>query len=512
MKDFFTEGTQTASGKILPFSLWLTVGQGEKAKKIGISHLAEDATNFADFIYELEEFRAIYIDLKIDSEEKLYLSWDVFQNDAYDTERVYLLTQEMNHICIYEQNHSEEGYPWSCGLYMLRVTYQNRFYWAAFQVVPKNLTMRQLFYMHELIQGEIADLSYIQFFREDMEEKREKQSVYEAYRNLCIRISLQANRLYLKTVHPYVFLEQKELERLVYIFLQADQYLFAVNQQNWQEIQTDLRRKMLQLQHQFFFINQMEPRTLTKTEMNKAYLPLFSECYPSYKKKIFKPTYLLYEYYCYFFLIQILVELGYQPDSTYEKENRHLFAEALQNEVANLGFEKKQIRIELIYNAVIPTFTQEDFPKTEGLFSLIEKRKPDIRLDLFFLEGKRKKFFSTLMIEVKYSPIYNIYQKKSKTKVMEQLKKYRSIIYVSCNDKGRATYHRNPVYEVLCFYPGNKKLPIVLDTPVALYIQNYPKEDGAKIEWVGKKQVRNLIQTWVHQSIQVYSISSNNLL
>ena len=108
MKDFFTEGTQTASGKILPFSLWLTVGQGEKAKKIGISHLAEDASNFADFIYELEEFRAIYIDLKIDSEEKLYLSWDVFQNDAYDTERVYLLTQEMNHICIYEQNHSEE--------------------------------------------------------------------------------------------------------------------------------------------------------------------------------------------------------------------------------------------------------------------------------------------------------------------------------------------------------------------------------------------------------------------
>ena len=47
MKDFFTEGTQTASGKILPFSLWLTVGQGEKAKKIGISHLAEDASNFA---------------------------------------------------------------------------------------------------------------------------------------------------------------------------------------------------------------------------------------------------------------------------------------------------------------------------------------------------------------------------------------------------------------------------------------------------------------------------------
>ena len=85
--------------------------------------------------------------------------------------------------------------------------------------------------------------------------------------------------------------------------------------------------------------------------------------------------------------------MGYQPDSTYEKENRHLFAEALQNEVANLGFEKKQIRIELIYNAVIPTFTQEDFPKTEGLFSLIEKRKPDIRLDLFFFGRKEEKIF-----------------------------------------------------------------------------------------------------------------------
>ena len=187
------------------------------------------------------------------------------------------------------------------------------------------------------------------------------------------------------------------------------------------------------------------------------------------------------------------------PDEQFSTQKKWFVASNMQKENVWLGLEKDILRIELVYNAVIPPFVHEDFPKEEGLFSLIDKRKPDIRLDLFTIKGNKKIFCSTLIVEVKYSPIFNIYQKKMKTKVMEQLKKYRSIVYVKRNKKGRATYIRDPVYDVICFYPGHEKLPIVLDTPIALYIQNYPKEEGNHIQFVGKTQMIQLVRKWMDE-------------
>lgn len=506
MKDFFTDGIRTRSGKVLPFSLCIIVGKNERFEEIHITHLTEERQDFARYIYELEEFRPILMQANVPSEMKIYVYWDVLLEEEAVQDVPFVFTSHLNRVYVYDQNYSEEGYPWSCGLYAFYVLYEERKYWGAFQVSPKNLTNEQFSNLHQLIEKEAKDLA---FWQEEShsEVDFDISPLQQVYSGLCQQFPLVLQTL--------IFGENLRNRCQTIDFLRQLEGFLAEGEVKmreisngeglleWTEMEKIITRYQQQLRHRLGFMGGQDsfctctfsqakfPKTIRKKSMQAS----------SITRKVLKPTFLLYEYYCYFFLLQVLREAGYVAKKV--DIAHQLFSQHTEQQSATIHLYKKSFQIDLVYNEVIEPLVYEDFPETEGLFSLVDKRRPDIRLDLFRVEKGMKVFLSTMIFEVKYSPIFNIYQKKMKTKVMEQLKKYRSMVYQSKNKKGRGVYYRNPVYEVICFYPGHEKLPVILDTPIALYIQNYPKEvRNGEIQMVGKSQVFQLIERWTQETVK----------
>lgn len=508
MKDFFIDGVRTSDGEILPFSLHIIVGKNEHAEEIQVTLLSKEKAHFSKHLYELEEFRPIIIQARVPPKERLYMFWDVMIDDRSEDVPI-LFTEHVTTACVYDQNHSVEGYPWSCGIYAFYVRYADQNYWGAFQVLPKNLTSQQLLSLHQLIENEVEDLAF-EHLEHPFILEGEIFHLKEKYSQLRHRISYEMQAIYFSKNLEEITRLRQFLDEIA-AFLSKIQHSIhqTSNEQemlSMQEIEDELLRAVYQMKHSLLYINpKILPHRFSNQKMDwnvegkgrrqrKQIEP------DSTKRKILKPTFLLYEYYCFFFMLHILRELGYIPEEMDEISKQRLFSSNQEQFSAVIHMERNQIQLDLIYNAVIEPLVYQDFPDREGLFSLVDKRKPDIRLDLFHIESGKKIFLSTLILEVKYSPIFNIYQKKMKTKVMEQLKKYRSIVYQHKNRRGRGYYNRSPVYEVVCFYPGHDKLPIVLDTPIAIYMQNYPQKfKEGEIQMVGKQQMMQLLKTWIQE-------------
>ncbi|MGQ0517760.1 hypothetical protein ACT453_48730, partial [Bacillus sp. D-CC] len=70
------------------------------------------------------------------------------------------------------------------------------------------------------------------------------------------------------------------------------------------------------------------------------------------------------------------------------------------------------------------------------------------------LHNSLSEYLASIIIEVKYSPMYNIFQHVGNTKATEQMYKYWSIKFVEEQD-GKRVFHRRAIYEVICVYPGS---------------------------------------------------------
>lgn len=226
-------------------------------------------------------------------------------------------------------------------------------------------------------------------------------------------------------------------------------------------------------------------------------LSLFDKKVKEYGRKqmllpVYKPTFLLYEYYVYFSLCSIFQKMKF--DNTKEPLAEQLLMHIKDDELmdgASVELENKNWIINLVYNEIIEGSPQVSLLKGTNFFSGDESKKPDIRLD--FYRKPKKEFTGSIIFEVKYSPMFNIYQPVGNTKAMEQMYKYWGLKYVE-RLNGKLFYVRKPIQEVICLYPGSNIHRKVLEAGCGTYIQFYPKKKGVdQFDMFGEKELIDII-------------------
>lgn len=240
------------------------------------------------------------------------------------------------------------------------------------------------------------------------------------------------------------------------------------------------------------------PASPSKVFLNFIHsLSLFDKKVKEYGKKqmllpVYKPTFLLYEYFVYFSLCSIFLKMGFNNpnDPLDEQILMHIKDDELMDG-AFVKLENKYWVIDLVYNEIIEGSPQVSLLKGTNFFSGEESKKPDIRLD--FYRKKSNEYAGSIIFEIKYSPMFNIFQPVGNTKAMEQMYKYWGLKYVE-RVNGKLSYVRKPIQEVICLYPGSNVHRKVLEAGCGTYIQFYPKKKGEDhYELIGEKELMDII-------------------
>lgn len=194
---------------------------------------------------------------------------------------------------------------------------------------------------------------------------------------------------------------------------------------------------------------------------------------------VVKPTSLLYEYYVLFKTIESFGYLGYEPyhDTITEQLQQNYYMGGLQEGTA-VRLKKGSSLIVITYDQQVENVDQMALTKQTHFFSPDTRRKPDIRIDLFadhHSATNEPRFVSSMILEVKYRPVRNIYADQGYTDTMQQMSGYFMFRYVSM-EQGRKRYERTPVHNVLCIYPGDEQHEPLMETGCGTFLQLYPGE------------------------------------
>lgn len=112
-------------------------------------------------------------------------------------------------------------------------------------------------------------------------------------------------------------------------------------------------------------------------------------------------------------------------------------------------------------------------------------------------ENKEWSYFSSFVVEVKYSPFYNIHNDEGKTRAMKQMSDYWSIMYVRLSN-GEKKFNRNRINNVVCIYPGAYNQPIKISHDFGTFLQFYPNTESDDIyDIIGKEELKSLIVNWI---------------
>lgn len=176
---------------------------------------------------------------------------------------------------------------------------------------------------------------------------------------------------------------------------------------------------------------------------------------------LWKRTDELYEIWTYIKTIEALIANEYQPvkgwifsKNPYEDILPRLGSDEV---VEFINSDGNLVR--LVFNSVIKKGNQST--KEHPLLTDSNKNKPDIRLDMFDLNGE---YAGSILLDAKYKRLYNVIKRQKGEKgVMEQFREYRKAPYVS-----KGYWHLNEVVQ-------NQVMP------VQAVIVLYPKDDGSKI-------------------------------
>lgn len=150
-----------------------------------------------------------------------------------------------------------------------------------------------------------------------------------------------------------------------------------------------------------------------------------------------KPTWLLFEYYCFFMILNIFNDLGFNLINEMN-ENFAIFDLEL---IDSIKFENKNLRIELFYDKEIEENNGIGFNA-----SLYKNRRPDIFITIS-LNGVIK---AAVVVEVKCCRAYTLYNSNFPTKRYEQIRNYTGIHYKPKNKK----IIRDIVKKIIVPYPS----------------------------------------------------------
>ncbi|MFD3450049.1 hypothetical protein ACFDTO_36345 [Microbacteriaceae bacterium 4G12] len=270
----------------------------------------------------------------------------------------------------------------------------------------------------------------------------------------------------------------------------------------------DLFVYLSNLLHSSFWSDVSDLRTVPKAPLpppNRQLLQLFEI---SHHKKtlhshdpsflfVYKPTFLIYEYYVYFAFIQILEDMGFHAQIPLRQQiEASFYLDGLQDGTT-VVLEKEDIHLRIVFNELIETHPLVALSKGSNFYNGEDTKKPDIRIDYYKKEQEQYCYQSSVIVEVKYSPMYNIFQPVGNTKATEQMYKYWSIKYVYEQD-GKHFFHRRAIHEVICVYPGSQIHAKKIEAGCGIFLQFYPyKTKQGEEKLAGRGDVIKLFRTWL---------------
>ena len=212
---------------------------------------------------------------------------------------------------------------------------------------------------------------------------------------------------------------------------------------------------------------------------------------------VYKPTFLIYEYYAYFTVIAILQEIGFIDYlSIAEQIQSYFYLDGLQDGTT-IVLDNKDLQLHVAFNDLIETHPLIALSKNSHFYNGEDTKKPDIRIDCYKRGETAYEYQSSIIIEVKYSPMYNIFQPVGNTRATEQMYKYWSIKYVK-EQNGKRLFHRRAIYEVICVYPGSNMHAKKIEAGCGVFLQLYPyKTKKGEERLAGKKELVNIFQHWL---------------
>ncbi|KFN02368.1 hypothetical protein D0U04_12600 [Bacillus clarus] len=212
---------------------------------------------------------------------------------------------------------------------------------------------------------------------------------------------------------------------------------------------------------------------------------------------VYKPTFLVYEYYAFFIVISLLQQLGFvDKPPVREQIQKYFYVDGLQDGTKVI-LQRDDIQVHVAFNDLIETHPLIALSKGSNFYNGEDTKKPDIRLDCYMKQEEKYVYKSSIIIEVKYSPMYNIFQPVGNTKATEQMYKYWSIKYVEEQD-GKRVYHRRAIYEVICVYPGSHMHSKKIESGCGVFLQLYPyKTKQGEEKLAGKHGMIQIFEKWL---------------
>ncbi|MCA0970768.1 DUF2357 domain-containing protein [Halobacillus litoralis] len=205
---------------------------------------------------------------------------------------------------------------------------------------------------------------------------------------------------------------------------------------------------------------------------------------------VLHPTSKLYEYYVLLKMVEPFVSRGYHvKDDSLVRQLRDGYLHAEFHAGTTIVLENDGREIHLVYDEEVEYRSKEAISNETYFFSKFGKRRPDIRIDHYEKVRNELHYRSSVVMEVKYSPLRNIYAPNGNTKAADQMNEYIGIKYY-------CPYRRDyfsRIREVICLYPGDHTEAVKLNTEAGKFIQFYPTVD----EVVGLKEVDTVIDEWL---------------
>ncbi|HDX9611240.1 TPA: hypothetical protein ROY01_002280 [Bacillus toyonensis] len=225
-------------------------------------------------------------------------------------------------------------------------------------------------------------------------------------------------------------------------------------------------------------------------------LPQYTDQSPSLLF-VYKPTFLVYEYYAFFIVISMLEQIGFKArNPVREQIQEHFYVDGLQDGTT-VVLHQDDMKVHVAFNDLIETHPLIALSKGSNFYNGEDTKKPDIRLDCYVKEEGKYVYKSSIIIEVKYSPMYNIFQHVGNTKATEQMYKYWSIKYVE-EQNGKRVFHRRAIYEVICVYPGSHMHSKKIESGCGVFLQLYPyKTKQGEEKLAGKHGMVQIFEKWL---------------
>lgn len=594
----------------LPFVLKLIIGTEAKGEYILLNRLCTSTTALVQCIYKVQELKPIRLHYHYENPMNITFIWNkVYEGQKNIKESKYEINEKKQKVLIYEHGKTEFFYPWRCGLYHFEVNIEDRTYYGAFQIVPKNFFDDQFEMIQNYVKSilnelildrgyykktfsalsDIEDSSYLVLLRKLPQKMKKIKQIFkkiessskfiheykweEKEQKATRKGAIVAERKPYAKYYNRKFIEQKNSKENAFLKFKAMQFYFYLleaesflrqtieilerakrkKSEEFQAVKTiiqtierngsvtdrekqkyknihllkeaDLRKSSMKIQEykilahfvhesvQYFQTLMHSPFWREVSETGNMYshnlpiphqqllqhldvLPQYTEQSPSLLF-VYKPTFLVYEYYAFFIVISMLEQIGFEArNSIREQIQEHFYVDGLQDGTT-VVLHRDDIRVHVAFNDLIETHPLIALSKGSNFYNGEDTKKPDIRLDCYVKEEGKYVYQSSIIIEVKYSPMYNIFQHVGNTKATEQMYKYWSIKYVEEQD-GKRVYYRRAIYEVICVYPGSHMHSKKIESGCGVFLQLYPyKTKQGEEKLAGKHGMVQIFEKWL---------------